>query len=468
MSPVAHSMGDRNKVAAESAADNLARLAPSRGVARAHRSLAPSPLARMLPFAAIVLLCATPSLAAQGGGGPPRHFAGDERVALDSVLKDEDVQAALLHVNEHRKEMAETLVKLASIEAPSGSERARASAVAQQMREIGLKNVLLDDGPNPNVVGRIEGRSRGAILFVSTLDDLANIVDLQRRAARPPHVDGERVVGPGTNTSATTAAMLAAAAALQASGVKPAHDLIFAAVAEEETGLKGMKRLYAAQHDSIAAVVDVLGDGRSITYGAIGIDWWRVVAKGPGGHTLNGGLPNVNQGIARAVDGLFAIPLPPSKDSTRTVLNVAMLRSGDVFNHKPDSGWFSLDVRSLDAKILAAVEDSARAVLESASRETGIAFEMQEVQRTPGGQIAGAAKSPLVTTSVAIAKWLGIDPVLGNAGSANMNVSIAGGTPSIGLGGERGGRRGYPDEWADIPTMVRSAKHIILLAATLQ
>ncbi len=400
--------------------------------------------------------------------GPPRHFAGDERVALDSALKDEDVQAALLHINEHRKEMAETLVKLASIEAPSGSERARASAVAQRMRDIGLRDVVLEDGPSPNVMGRIEGRSRGAVLFVSTLDDLANIAELQRGAPHPPRVEGDRVVGPGTNTSATTAAMLAAAAAIEASHVKPPHDIIFAAVAREETGLQGMKRLYAAKRDSIMAVVDVLGDGRSISYGAIGIDWWRVAAHGPGGHTLNGGLPNVNRGIARAVDGIFAIPLPPAEDSTRTVLNIAMLRSGDVFNHKPDSGWFSLDVRSLDSKVLAATEDSVRRVLDRVSTETGIRFEMHEVQRTPGGQIAGAATSPLVRTSAAIAKWLGFDPVLGRAGSANMNVAIAGGTPAIGLGGERGGDRGKPGEWADMTAMVRSAKHVVLLAATLQ
>lgn len=414
-------------------------------------------------MAALALVCAAPCLAAQG---PPRRFAGDAAVALDSALRNEDVQAALLHINEHRREMAGTLVALARIEAPSGKERARATEVARRMREIGLKDVVLDSGPNPNVTGRIRGHSREALVFVSTLDDLANISELQRRALRPPRVDGDRVVGPGTNTSSTTAAMLAAAEAIVSSGYTPAHDIIFAAVAEEETGLKGMKRLYAAKRDSIAAVVDILGDGRSISYGAIGIDWWRIVARGPGGHTLNGGLPNVNQGIARAVDGLFAIPLPAA-DSTRTVLNVAMLRSGEVFNHKPDSGWFSLDVRSIDAKILARMEDSVRAVLTRVSQEAGIVFEMQEVQRTPGGQIAGATTSPLVTISTAIAKWLGMNPKLSNAGSANLNVAIAGGTPAIGLGGERGGQRGYPDEWADIPSMVLSAKHVVLLAAAL-
>lgn len=431
------------------------------GARREHRGIA-----RLLLVTAVALLFAAPHLAAQG---PPRHYAGDAEVALDSALQNDDVQAALLHVNEHTSDMAATLVALAGIESPSGNERARASEVARRMHDIGLKDVVIDSGPNPNVIGRVRGRSHGsALLFVSTLDDLANIAQLQRSARRLPHVEGERVVGPGTNTSATTASMLAAAAALASSGIRPAHDIIFAAVAEEETGLKGMKRLYAAHHDSLAAVIDVLGDGQSITYGAIGIDWWKVVAHGPGGHTLNGGLPNVNQGIARAVDGLFSIPLPPPADSTSTVLNVAMLRSGDVFNHKPDSGWFSLDVRSLNPTILGRTEDSVRAVLGRVGRETGIDFDMQAVQRTPGGQIAGARTSPLVTTSVAIAKWLGLNPNLGNAGSANLNVAIAGGTPAIGLGGERGGRRGYPDEWADIPTMVRSAKHVILLAASLR
>jgi hypothetical protein len=36
---------------------------------------------------------------------------------------------------------------------------------------------------------------------------------------------------------------------------------------------------------------------------------------------------------------------------------------------------------------------------------------------------------------------------------------------AIGIGGERGGRRGFPDEWGDIPQLTRTAKYIVLLAA---
>ena len=41
------------------------------------------------------------------------------------------------------------------------------------------------------------------------------------------------------------------------------------------------------------------------------------------------------------------------------------------------------------------------------------------------------------------------------------------GTPAIGIGGERGGQRGFPDEWGDIPQMMRTAKYVALLAATM-
>ncbi len=71
-----------------------------------------------------------------------------------------------------------------------------------------------------------------------------------------------------------------------------------------------------------------------------------------------------------------------------------------------------------------------------------------------------------MTTSVAIARHLGLEPALNNMGSSNMNVAIAGGTPAIGIGGNRGGARAEPGEFADIPAMMRSARHVLLLAAT--
>jgi len=384
-------------------------------------------------------------------------------VDLPRLLDRSQVQRALASLDAGAPAMAEGLAVLGAIESPSGAEHQRATEVARRMRAMGLTDVRVDG--QPNVIGRIPGSSGRAIVFVSTLDDLASIPALQRAAGRPPRVEGTRVIGPGTNTSATTQAMLAAAEALLASGVKPTHDLVFAAVAQEETGLVGMKALYAEYRDRADAFVDILGDGRSITYGALGIHWWRVVARGPGGHSLNGGTPNVNQAIGRAVDRILSLPLPPANNNPqRSILNIAMLQSGAVFNHKPDSGWFSLDIRSLDAEVITRNEAAVQRILDDVAKETGLSLSMQPVNRTPGGQIAGADTSRLVRASVAIARHLGLTPTLGNAGSANLNVAIGGGTLAIGLGGERGGARGQPGEFADIPAMVRTAKHVLLLA----
>ncbi len=370
-------------------------------------------------------------------------------------------------IEARRDSLALDLVRLATIRSPSGEEMERAQEVAAQMRAIGLSDVVVDN--LPNVTGRIRGSlpdaSRRAIVFVATLDDLAPVAQHQRSATRLPYVNGDRVIGPGTNTSSTTAAVLAAARALVAAGVRPQHDLVFAAVAQEETGLIGMKALYADWKSRADAFVDVLGDGRSLTYGAIGIHWWRVWAYHQGGHTLTGGLPNVNQGIARAVDRILAIPQPPA--NTRSVLNISMIRSGDVVNRKPDSAWFSVDIRALEAPAILHNEAAVRAVLDSVSRETGTRFDLRPLQQTAGGQIAGADTSKLVRASVDIAKALGMTPQLGIAGSSNLNVAIAGGTLAIGMGGERGGARAEPGEFADIPSMLRSAKFVARLAAVM-
>jgi acetylornithine deacetylase/succinyl-diaminopimelate desuccinylase-like protein len=383
---------------------------------------------------------------------------------LESALDDPSVQTGLSQIDATQALSAQQLVEIGGIISPSGKEHERAEAVAVLMREAGLQDVQISSAPN--VTGRIPGRSGKALVFVATLDDLATVAKHQRAAEMPPRIEGDRVVGPGTNTSLTTVALIAAARALVEQGFTPEHDIVFSAVAEEETGLRGMRALYAEYKDRAFAFVDVLGEGGNLSYGALGIHWWRIHAFGPAGHTLNGGLPNVNQAIGRAVDRILQIDEPQRFDDLRTRLNVSVLNSGAVFNHKPETGWFSLDIRSLDPLHIANMERKTREILDIVSTELGIRFEMEEVSQTPPGQIEGALESFLVQNSIAISNYLGTSPKLSNAGSANLNVSIAGGTLSIAISSERGGQRGFADEWADIPVLQRTAKHVFLTAIT--
>ena len=385
--------------------------------------------------------------------------------ALERALEAPRVRAGVERLETMTREGAQLLAEIGGIVSPSGQEHERAERVAREMRRMGLSQVRVDK--SPNAIGVIPGRSGKAMVFVSTLDDLATVAEHQRQAPGPPRVEGDRVVGPGTNTSSITVAMLMAAEAYLAAGLEPEHDLVFAAVAQEETGLVGMHALLEEYRDRALGFVDILGDGRSISYGAISIHWWRVEGEGPPGHSLGGGLPNVNQGLARAADRILTWAEEAHDPSQRTVVNVAMLRSGEVFNHKPASGWFSLDLRSLDGGVVDRMEQEVSAILVAVSEETGIPLRMVPVQLTPGGQIPGFRDSELVRTAEGVSRYLGLEPQLGIAGSSNMNVPLGEGVPAIGLGGSRGGERGSPGEWADVPAMVRAAKHVFLLAAAL-
>lgn len=353
------------------------------------------------------------------------------------------------------------LKAIGGIVSPSGAEHDRAEKVAAIMRDIGLSDVKVTDAPN--VIGRIAGRSGKSVVFISTLDDLKTVAEHQRESGEPLKRKGDRVEGPGSNTSSATVAMLIAARALLESGDTPEHSLVFAAVAQEETGLNGMKALYDSYKNEAVAFIDILGDGSSISYGAIGIHWWRIIAEGPAGHTLHGGLPNVNQAVARAVDSIFSLPHPQRYADRNTRINIAILNSGSVFNHKPDTAWFSLDIRSVDNAVIADAESDVRAILQKVGSQTDIALRMEPVSRTPGGQIPGARESRLVLASIAVARRIGLTPTLSDSGSANLNIAIANGSLAIGLGGERGGRRGFSDEWADIPAMMRASMHVGLL-----
>ncbi|NNF13370.1 MAG: M20/M25/M40 family metallo-hydrolase [Gemmatimonadetes bacterium] len=417
----------------------------------------------MIPTRATHLL--PPSLAALAFAALLAPPAAAQDTDLAATLARNEVQAALTRIDEQRAETAAFLASIGSIVSPSGEEHERADAVAARMRAIGLDSVRVTE--SPNAVGVIPGRSGRALVFVSTLDDLATVAEHQRASSSPPRVDGDRVVGPGTNTSLTTAAVLAAAEAYLQAGLRPEHDLVFAAVAQEETGLRGMKALYDEYRGRADAFVDVLGDGQSISYGALGIHWWRVVAEGPPGHTLSGGMPNLNQAIGRAVDRILSLPAASNTDETRTRLNISMLQSGAVFNHKPATGWFSLDIRSMEADVIDDIEHDVGAMLDQVSEETGITLRMEPFQLTPGGRIPGALESRLVRTAQAVSRHLGYEARMSESGSANLNVAIGAGSPAIGLGGSRGGDRGLPTEWADVDGMMRTAKHVLLLAAAL-
>jgi len=110
------------------------------------------------------------------------------------------------------------------------------------------------------------------------------------------------------------------------------------------------------------------------------------------------------------------------------------------------------------------MEAAVQTILTEVSEETDTKLEMEPFQITRGGQIPGFREGPLVKQAIEVSRYLGYEPELSNSGSSNMNIAINRGIPAIGMGGSRGGQRGFADEWADIPAMIRAAKYVFLYA----
>jgi acetylornithine deacetylase/succinyl-diaminopimelate desuccinylase-like protein len=437
--------------------------------------------------------------------GPTNALYAQGTPSLDQLLEEKKIQAAVDYVNGQQKAASDLLMELGRIASPSGREHKRAAAVKARMESIRLQRVSIDE--TPNVVGVIPGTSGKSLVFISTLDDEATVEKLQKDFARDRDlsVQGNKVIGPGTNDSSVTVAMLTAAEAIIKNDLQPVHDLVFAAVAQEETCLVGMQRLYKDFKDRSVAFVDILGAGHQIWDGAITIHQWKVVALGPEGHTLGGGLPNVNQGIARAVEQIFQLPEASDPGANNTVINIAMLSSGGVFNLKPKTGYFSLDIRSMLPATVASIEAKVDTILRQVSLSTpGVTFRMEEECLTPGsGKLSDPMAADLLKaskeiaskrlklsqggtgpdqpqdadndcplSSAALRKMRGLSqgailevPFITQVGSSNMNVAIGGRSPAIAIVSEdRGGKRNTIDEWACIPTMIQAAEHVLLLA----
>jgi len=412
-------------------------------------------LIRILLILYILPSCTTP-LAAQD----------NYRRRVESVGNSELVKNIFEYYKSQRAELIQTWKEIARIYAPSGNEVLRAKYILDKFRDYGIENAHMD--AHGNAVAVIKGNSEGpSIAILGTMDDLATVADLVKTWNKPILERDGKLFGPGTNIGATCINILGTAKLLTQPGVKFAGTVYLAGVVQEETGMKGIKGLLEDHPDDIDYLVDIMSGVGSVTYGAIGIHWFKMHFKGERGHTLSGGLPNVTRGVAKAIDQVYSIPIPTDPPEKKTRLNIAMLGGGRVFNHKSEDAWFSVDLRSMDNNILISVKDKILKICEKVAKEEGLETWVEPYSVIPAGQIPGARKSDLVRVAEEATRFLGVKPRLNNSGSSNMNIAISKGILSISTSGNRGGGRDTPDEYANIEPNLNGAKLSFLIVYSL-
>jgi acetylornithine deacetylase/succinyl-diaminopimelate desuccinylase-like protein len=360
-------------------------------------------------------------------------------------------------------------VRLCEVPAPTFGERARAEVVRELFDAAGLKNVRRDR--EGNVVGEWPGRStRPHLVLAAHLDTVfpEGTPVTVRRA-------GSLFRGPGIGDNCRGLAVLVAVArALSGAGLKSDGPITFAAtVAEEGLGnLRGVRALLTTTlKGGVDHFVAVDGSGTSITNVGVGSRRYRVTFRGSGGHSYNNfGRANPAQALGRAMALISDLRVP---STPKTTFSVGRIGGGTSINAIPTEAWMELDLRSIDARALDALDRSIQDRVKRAvalendrwNRQGQVTVALERVGDRPAGRTD--EKSAVVQAALVASRRAGMEASLVE-GSTDANAPMQLNIPSIAIGGGGRGTGGHTvDETFDSATSVRGSERALLLAVAL-
>ena len=284
----------------------------------------------------IVSLFAVASASAQSGWFQP------------SLLERPDVRTALQSVDNRTAGIVDEWIKLTEMPAPTGQEQARAAYIRAEMQQLGLSDIKTDD--ISNVSGVRKGTGGGPTVVFAAHTDTVFPKDTDLRVKREGDILRAPGIGDDTGNLMATLEMFRA---LKRGGVQTKGDLIFLASVQEEAGLLGAKHWLETSGYKPDLFVAIDLSSNEVWYGALRITQYKFFYTSPGAHTMESrGGPSPARAVAKAIEAVYGIPLPPIAAGLDTfklpVMNVGMLGGGTVINAVPRESWFTVDLRSLD------------------------------------------------------------------------------------------------------------------------
>ena len=364
--------------------------------------------------------------------------------------------------------------ELTQIPAPPFKESARAAEFKRRMEALGYTNVRIDSVGNVIVERRGNGNGPTVVLagHLDTVFPEGTDVTVKR--------DGTKLRAPGIgDDDRGLAVVLAVARAFEKSGVQTNGTVYFVGdVGEEGPGnLRGMRYLFGSEmKGKIDYFITVDDAGLGIVSRAVGSNRYRITYKGPGGHSYGAfGIPNPIHALGRAIAGIADIQVPTTP---KTTFNVGVIQGGTSVNSIPFEASMEVDMRSEDAKSVAAVEAQVQRIMRDAlAAENGrwkgpraerakLSLVIDTIGIRPTGAQADSAR--IVQTAIAAGKALGFTSTTG-ASSTDANIPISLGIPAIriGGGGTDEGAHSLGESYDDGPTGYLGPQWAALLVAAL-
>jgi tripeptide aminopeptidase len=372
------------------------------------------------------------------------------------VLSDSRFKLAQEFVGKDHDRFVREIIQITETPAPPFKEEKRARVFADLLKQSGLSDVQID--AEGNVIGLRKGTRNGPMIAIAAHLDTVFPEGTNVKVRR----QGTKLYAPGIgDDSQALAVLLEIVRAMDEARIQTTSDILFVGnVGEEGEGdLRGMKYLFqkGPYKDRIKMFIslDPFGWGNDVTVGGIGSKRFKVIFRGPGGHSFGSfGLVSPAYALGDAIQKLSRMQVP---SRPRTTFNVGVVGGGTSVNSIPFEAWMDVDIRSeMKEELDKAVDTFTRLMREAADEENRarsisqgrIDVEVKLIGDRPFGQVA--MNSPIVQTAGAVIQSFGLNPSYGMS-STDSNIPMSMGIPAITLeSGGTGGRNHTLDEWIDI------------------
>lgn len=384
------------------------------------------------------------------------------------------VRAALELIKADNTWTIQQEIELTQIPSPPFKESTRAAEYKRRLEALGLRNVRIDSVGN--VIAERRGVGTGPTVVIAGHLDT---VFPEGTNVTVKH-DGGKLRAPGIgDDDRGLAVVLAVARAFEKTGLQTNGTVYFVGdVGEEGPGnLRGMRHLFGKElKGKVDYFISVDDSGLGIASRAVGSYRYHVSYKGPGGHSYGAfGIPNPIHALGRAIAGIADVQVPTTP---KTTFNVGVIQGGTSVNSISGEASMDVDMRSEDAKSLAAVDVQVQRILRDAltaenarwkgARAAGaqLTMHIDTIGIRPTG--AQADDAPIIKTALAAAKALGFTSTTG-ASSTDANIPISLGIPAmrIGGGGDAEGAHSLGEWYEDGPNGYLGPQWAALIVAAL-
>ena len=388
---------------------------------------------------------------------------------IAELLRDDRIARAFDFIGASQARFNAELIRICEIPAPPFKERERGLYFAARFAELGLADVHTDS--EGNVIGFYRGESEEPLLVMSAHLDTVFPEGTDVKVRRV----GSRLCAAGiADDAAGLAALVGLIQTLNASEIRLRGSIAFVAtVGEEGEGdLRGVRHFFNEGRLVGRVSAFVSFDGTTIefiTHQALGSRRYRVMLKGPGGHSWGDfGVVNPVHALGRVIAQMADYRAP---QEPRTTYNIGRIEGGESVNVIPKSASMDVDLRSVSELELSRLEEFLLAAVDRATLDENAAraasgnklqAELTMIGNRPSGETP--RESLLVRTAIEASRALGVTPVL-NRASTDSNIPISLGIPAITIGaGGVSGDSHRLSEWYDPAGRETGYKRALLLA----